>query len=229
MAKIYTSAVIVAAGTGKRMKSSVSKQFIEINSKPVAAYTIERFEEVEEVDEIIVVTGEEDIDYLKKEIVEKYNMKKVKAVVAGGSERQYSVYSGLRAVSNKTDIVLIHDGVRPFVRGCDIKNIIGQTRVNGACVLGVKVKDTIKMCNEDAVVVDTPKREVLWCAHTPQSFKYDIIMKAHEKAQADNFLGTDDSVLAERIGYKIKMVEGSYDNIKITTPEDLVIAKQLIQ
>lgn len=229
MAGIYTSAVIVAAGTGKRMKSSVSKQFIEINSKPVIAYTIKRFEDVDEVDEIIIVTGNEDIEYLKKDIVEKYCMKKVKAVIAGGSERQYSVYNGLRAVNERADIVLIHDGVRPFVRACDIKNIIEQTRVNGACVLGVRVKDTIKICDDDGIVNDTPERKFLWCAHTPQGFSYDIAIKAHEKAREDNFLGTDDSMLAERLGCKIKMVEGSYENIKITTPEDLIFAEQIIQ
>lgn len=228
MKKIKAGVVIVAAGSGKRMKSKRAKQFIEIKNKPIAAYTIEKFEDAESVDEIVIVTGEEDIVYFQNEIIKRYGFKKVKAVVKGGSERQYSVYCGLKEIDSGTDVVLIHDGVRPFVKTEEIEHIAEKTMEYGACVLGVKVKDTIKICDEAGNVTNTPKRELLWAAHTPQSFKYNIIMKAHKKAYEDGFLGTDDSMLAERLGVKIKMLEGSYENIKITTPEDLLTAERII-
>lgn len=228
MEKVKASVVIVAAGSGKRMKSKVAKQFIEIKNKPVVAYSIEKFEGSDNISEIVIVTGENDIDYFKSEIIEKYGYKKVKAVVKGGSERQYSVYNGLKALDEKTDIVLIHDGVRPFIKPEEIDKLIDETIIHKACVLGVKVKDTIKVCDEKGFVKDTPKRELLWSAQTPQVFNYSLIMEAHKRAEEEGFLGTDDSMLAERMGYKIKMVEGSYENIKITTPEDLIIAEGLV-
>ena len=228
MEKVKASVVIVAAGSGKRMKSKVAKQFIEIKNKPVVAYSIEKFEGSDNISEIVIVTGENDIDYFKSEIIEKYGYKKVKAVVKGGSERQYSVYNGLKALDKKTDIVLIHDGVRPFIKLEEIDRLIDEARIHKACVLGVKVKDTIKVCDENGFVEDTPKRELLWSAQTPQVFDYSLIMEAHKKAEEEEFLGTDDSMLVERMGYKIKMVEGSYENIKITTPEDLIIAEGLV-
>lgn len=228
MKKINASAIIVAAGSGKRMNSKIAKQFIEIKNKPVVAYSIEKFENTESVSEIVIVTGKNDIDFIKNNIIKKYNYKKVKAVVEGGAERQNSVYNGLKLVDKKTDIVLIHDGVRPFVKIEEIESLIKETMVFKACVLGVKVKDTIKLCDENGFVKDTPRRELLWSAQTPQSFTYELIMEAHKKAVSEGFLGTDDSMLVERMGQKIKMLEGSYENIKITTPEDLLIAEKFI-
>ncbi len=226
MSKIRASVIIAAAGSGKRMKSDIPKQFIKINGKPIAAYTIEKFEAVDEICEIIIVTGKGDIDFFENEIIKKYKYKKIKAVVAGGEQRQHSVFNALTEADKSCDVVLVHDCARPFVSEQDIKKIINETILNDACVLGVKLKDTIKMCDERGFVEKTPNRELLWAAQTPQCFKYDIIMKAHLKAKEDGFLGTDDSMLAERIGIKVKMVEGSYDNIKITTPEDLFAAEK---
>lgn len=216
-----TSVIIVAAGIGKRMGTTVAKQYLTLRDKPILYYTLNAFEQIEMIDRIIVVTGKADIDYVQNEIINKYNIKKAEKPIAGGSERQYSVYNGLMALNPLTDIVLIHDGVRPFVKKEDIKNLIAQTRKNKACLLGVKVKDTIKICDENGFISDTPNRNMLWQAQTPQAFSYDLITEAHKKAQKEGFLGTDDAMLVERLGYKIKMVEGSYTNIKITTPEDL--------
>lgn len=220
-----TSVIIVAAGVGKRMGSSIPKQFLELNGKPILHYTIDTFEK-SVVNEIIIVTNKENIDYVKNEIALPF--KKVKAVVAGGSERQYSVYNGIKTVDKNCDIVLIHDGVRPFVTQDNINDIIAETAENSCCVLGMPIKDTIKMCDENGFVSSTPQRSLVWQAQTPQAFKYDLILNAYEKAMSDDFLGTDDSMLVERLGYKIKMVKGSYQNIKITTPDDINIGNSIL-
>lgn len=223
------SVIIVAAGSGKRMKSAIAKQYLDLKGRSILSYTVDVFEKSPIVGEIILVTGKEEIDYVKSEIVEKYKFNKVKAVIEGGSERQYSVENGLKSVDKSCDAVMIHDGVRPFIDSESICVLAEKTIKYGACVLGVPAKDTIKICDENGFVSDTPERKLIWHAQTPQSFKYDIIADAYKKANEDGFLGTDDSVLVERTGCKIKMVEGSYDNIKITTPEDLYVGERILE
>lgn len=222
------SVIICAAGVGKRMNSVIAKQYIELKGKSILVHTVDAFEKSDDINEIVIVTGKEDIDFVNENIVKKYGYKKIKNIVAGGKERQNSVYNGLNAVSEDTDIVLIHDGVRPFISCQDIHKIIEETKIHKACVSGVRVKDTIKVCDNEGNIVSTPDRAALWSAHTPQSFEYSLIKKAYEKAFEDNFLGTDDSMLAERIGVKVKIVEGSYYNIKITTPEDLFMGENIL-
>ena len=223
------SVIIVAAGNGKRMKSAIAKQYLDLKGRSILSYTIDKFEESPVVNEIILVTGKDEIEYVKTEIIDRYGFTKVKSIVEGGSERQYSVENGLNNVSDDCDIVMIHDGVRPFIEGNSIATLVEDTAKFGACVMGVFVKDTIKLCDENGFVVDTPDRNLLWHAQTPQCFKYDIIKKAYQKAKEDNYLGTDDSMLVERTGQKIKMIEGSYDNIKITTPEDLYVGERVLE
>lgn len=223
------SVIIVAAGSGKRMKSAIAKQYIELKGRTILSYTVETFEKSDYIDEIILVTSSEAIDYVNENIVQKYNFKKVKAVVEGGKERQDSVYNGLKNVSNDCDVVLIHDGVRPFVGDSYIAKLESIAMELGACVLGAPVKDTIKVCNSEGYITDTPERSTLWLAQTPQCFKYDIIMKAYEKAYNEGYTGTDDSMLVEKTGVKVKMVEGDYNNIKITTPEDLYIGEVILE
>ncbi len=221
--------IIVAAGSGKRMKSAIAKQYIELKGRTIISYTIETFNNSENIDDIILVTSSDAVDYVKSEIVEKYRFKKVRAVVEGGEERQDSVYNGLKAVESDTDVVLIHDGVRPFVADKYIAQLESVAMEFGGCVLGAPVKDTIKVCDSEGYITDTPKRETLWLAQTPQCFKYDVIMKAYEKAEQEGYRGTDDSMLAERLGIKIKIVKGDYENIKITTPEDLYIGEVILE
>ena len=223
------SVIIVAAGNGKRMKSAIAKQYLDLKGRSILSYTIDKFEESPVVNEIILVTGKDEIEYVKDEIIDRYGFTKIKSIVEGGSERQYSVENGLNNVSDDCDIVMIHDGVRPFIEGNSIATLVEDTAKFGACVMGVFVKDTIKLCDENGFVVDTPDRNLLWHAQTPQCFKYDIIKKAYQKAKEDNYLGTDDSMLVERTGQKIKMIEGSYDNIKITTPEDLYVGERVLE
>lgn len=221
--------IIVAAGSGKRMRSAIAKQYIELKGRTILSYTIETFNNSENINDIVLVTSSDAVDYVRREIIEKYGFDKVRTIVEGGAERQDSVYKGLKAVDSDTDVVLIHDGVRPFVADKYIAELESIAMEFGGCVLGAPVKDTIKVCDSEGYITDTPKRETLWLAQTPQCFKYDIIMKAYEKAEKEGYRGTDDSMLAERLGIRIKMVKGDYDNIKITTPEDLYMGEVILE
>lgn len=225
----FVSVVIVAAGLGKRMKADINKQYLLLKNKPIVAHTIEKFENNDYIDEIIVVTREDEINYCKEFVVDKYKFKKIKKIVSGGSERQDSVYNGLKNCSSDTKIVLIHDGVRPFIKGEEIEEIIKETLENNASVIGVRVKDTIKIVNNNNTIIDTPNRETLFAVHTPQAFEYKLIMKAHKTCESKGWIVTDDSSLVERLGIKVKMIEGSYDNIKITSPEDLYVAQSILE
>ncbi|MCD8157349.1 MAG: 2-C-methyl-D-erythritol 4-phosphate cytidylyltransferase [Clostridiales bacterium] len=213
-----TGAVIAAGGMGKRMGAGFPKQFILLDDKPILLHTAKRFEKCSEIDEIIVVT-EKDSIALTKEILK--GIKKLKAVVPGGAERQNSVFNGLNALSEDIDYVLIHDGVRPFIENSNILKIIEEVKVYKACVMGVKTKDTIKICTPEGIVADTPKCDLLWNAQTPQAFEVKLIKEAYRRIIEKGISVTDDSMAAEYMGIKVKMTEGSYSNIKITTPEDL--------
>lgn len=229
MNNVKCTVIIPAAGKGKRMKNDKSKQYIELDGKPILAYTIDVFEKCNEIQNIILVVGKDEVDYCRKEIVEKYNYQKIIAILEGGKERQDSVYEGIKKVPEDSDIVLIHDGARPFIGAEQIKQTIDDGIKYGACVLGVKVKDTIKVVDDDNNIVDTPNRNNLWAIQTPQTFKKELIALAYQKAQNDNYCATDDSMLVEKyLDIKIKIVEGLYSNIKITTIEDLIIAKNFI-
>lgn len=213
--------IIVCSGIGKRMNSNVPKQFIKVNDKPIVCYTIDKFENCNYIDEIIIVTNKEYIDYFKNSIINDYNYKKISAVIEGGKERLNSVYNGINYIEyNEDSIVLIHDGVRPFIDEKDIINIIEETKMYNACILGVKVKDTVKIC-KDGFIQTTPNRENIWLAQTPQAFKYNIIKEAYEYAFNNNLFVTDDASVVENFGFKVKIIEGNYSNIKITTKEDL--------
>lgn len=219
--------VIVAAGTGSRMNMGINKQFIKLEGKEIIAYTIEKFYNNSNIEDIVVVVKEDESEFFKKEILDKYNFKNVK-IAYGGKERQDSVYNGLKLLDEKCDVVLIHDGARPFVSDKIIDKSIEEAKEHKAIVVGVPVKDTIKVIDNDKNIVDTPNRSVLWAVQTPQTFDYNILIDAYKDAFKNKFYGTDDSMLVERIGYKVKMLEGSYNNIKITTQEDLNIGSQIL-
>ena len=220
--------VIVAAGTGSRMKMGINKQFIKLEGKEIIAYTIEKFYNNSNIEDIVVVVKEDESEFFKKEIIDKYNFKNIK-IAYGGKERQDSVYNGLKLLDKKCDVVLIHDGARPFVSDKIIYNCIEEVKEHKAIVVGVPVKDTIKIIDNDKNIVDTPNRSVLWAVQTPQTFDYNILIDAYKDAYKSGFYGTDDAMLVERIGYKVKMVEGSYNNIKITTQEDLSVGSQILK
>lgn len=222
------SVVIVSAGRGSRMKADINKQFLKLKGKEVIAHTIDKFYNNKNIDEIVVVVKEDEADFFRRNIIDKYGYKNIK-IAFGGKERQDSVFNGLKAVNERCDIVLIHDGARPFVTDEIIKNSIECAKKNKCVIVGVPVKDTIKIINKDNEVCDTPNRSTLWSIQTPQVFEYSSIIKAHQRAKEENYYGTDDSMLMEYFGYNVKVVEGSYNNIKITTPEDLKIGEEILK
>ena len=220
------SAIVLAGGRGKRMNYHKSKQFIEIKGKPVLVYTLEKFIYNKSIDEVILVLPEDEVDYCKKEVLQRYSLK-VDRIVIGGKERQDSVFNALEAME-KADIVLIHDGARPFINEKIIEEGIKYANIYGAAAPGVTPKDTIKVKNEDNISVDTPDRNMLVAVQTPQCFKYDEIYQCHRKVKEENAIVTDDTSVVERYGHKVYLYEGDYTNIKITTPEDLILAERLI-
>ena len=209
------------------MKRDINKQFIKLDGKEIIAYTIEKFYKSEDIDDIVIVIKENEEKYFIENIINKYGFDNIK-LAYGGKERQDSVYNGIKKLNSNCEIVLIHDGARPFVNEDIIKNSIEEAKENNAVVVGVPVKDTIKVVDSDGNIVDTPNRSLLWSVQTPQSFKYEIITKAYEYAYSNDYYGTDDAMLVEHIGYNVKMIEGSYDNIKITTEEDLHFGIQIL-
>lgn len=222
------TAIIMAAGKGKRMQTTVSKQFLPIGGKEILAWTVEVFEKSPLVQKILLMAsadGKEDVQALW----DTYGWKKVAAVLEGGKERQNSVANGLAFVENDTDIVLIHDGVRPFVTEEMIADSIAAAQQFGSTVIGVPAKDTIKVCSPEGMAIETPDRSTLWQIQTPQTFQRDLIIQAYQKADKEGFLGTDDASVAEFAGHQVKVVMGSYRNIKITTKEDLIIAEAFLK
>lgn len=222
------SAIIPAAGSGVRMGIGIKKPYLKIGSKPILAHTLQVFEKSFLVDYIFVVVSDEDIEHCKDEVINPYNFHKVADVLAGGKTRQASVFNGIQRTSDDTDIIIVHDGVRPFITEKIIETSVESAFQWGAAVVAVPVKDTIKVADNDNFVSSTPDRSQLWAIQTPQVFRREILIKAHLYAQEQNIDATDDSALVEKLGYKVKLVMGSYRNIKITTPEDLVIAEAFI-
>lgn len=223
-----TGAVIVAAGRGSRMGTRESKQFLPLRGKPVLALTVELFERIKEIEEIVLVVGEQDCSRCEA-YAQTYGWRKVRRIMAGGAERQDSVYRGLQGLSPGVDWVLIHDGVRPFVTPEKIKSCREAALTYGAAVLAVQTKDTIKLVDDTGRIVSTPDRRSLWAVQTPQAFRLSLIREAHERARAAQFTGTDDATLVERMGHPVQIVEGDYRNIKLTTQEDLLWATWLLE
>jgi len=224
-------AVIPAAGMGKRMGAAINKQYLLLDGRPILAHTLAVFQGCELIAGIILVTPQEEIPFCQTEVVERYGLSKVLSIVPGGAERQNSVMNGLQALqglAQDSDVVLIHDGVRPFITPALIVQSIQIAAGGSGALVAVPAKDTIKVVH-NGQVIDTPNRATLWQAQTPQSFRFDQIMNAHQQAHQSGFLGTDDCSLVERDGGSIRIVQGSYRNIKITTPEDLVLAEAFLQ
>ena len=224
------TAIVLAAGQGKRMHSKIQKQFLEIGGKPVLYYSLHCFQESTLIRDIILVTGEEMISYCEQEIVKKYGFSKVRKVTAGGKERYDSVYAGLLCCQD-TDYVYIHDGARPFITEEMVQRGYEAVKRNNACVMGMPSKDTVKLADSSGYVKETPDRKIVWNIQTPQIFSYDLIRGAYESIRKKDMTGvTDDAMVVEQeTGTKILLVEGSYQNIKITTPEDLAIAEAFLR
>ncbi len=220
-------AIVPSAGLGKRFGPGTNKPFYPLLDKPLIVWALEVFEKMGEIVEVVPVLKEADME-AGVEIFEQYNLSKIRRIVPGGRERQDSVYNGLKAAKGKADIVLIHDGARPLIDQGTVRDALSCIPGFDGVVVGVPVKDTIKEV-KDGVVRKTLKREAIWAVQTPQIFFYSSIMKAYQKAMEEGFYSTDDSALIERGGGKVKMVVGSYSNLKITTPEDITIAAFLLK
>ena len=223
------AAIVLAAGRGSRMNSGIQKQFMELGGYPLIYYALQVFEH-SSVDEVILVTGKNETDWCRREIVDKYGFCKVRSVVPGGSERYLSVYEGLRA-AQEPDIVLIHDGARPFVTQEIIERTIEAAVKHGSGIAAVRAKDTVKIADDEQYSVQTPARDHVWMMQTPQTFLYSDIRSAYEKVIAGNAQQvTDDAMVMEvAFGRSVKLVEGNYRNIKVTTPEDLEIADLFVK
>ncbi|KJF26038.1 2-C-methyl-D-erythritol 4-phosphate cytidylyltransferase [Clostridium aceticum] len=229
MQKGKNIAIIVAAGKGKRMGRELNKQYILLENKPIVAYTLEVFEESEHVDEVILVVGENEMSFAQDNIIEKYGFKKIKQVVSGGKERQDSVYRGLLAIKEQCEIVVIHDGARPFLEKELLKKAVETAENIGAAIIAVPVKDTIKVVSEEMEVIDTPNRSLMWAVQTPQVFRYALLKEAYGRLIEEGLCATDDAMVVEKYGHTVKVIQGNYENIKITTPEDLVVAEGILR
>lgn len=229
MKKEKNIAIVLAAGQGKRMNSSVPKQYLLLGNRPVLFYTLNAFQQSDIIDEIILVVGKGQIDYCKNEFADKYNFTKVSKIIEGGSERYLSVYCGIKEAQS-ADNIFVHDGARPFVTSDILIRSLEAVQQYGACAVGVPVKDTIKIADENGFISNTPDRSYVWAIQTPQVFRYDLILRAYEKLmESEETNITDDAMVVERmLGEKVRLVMGDYKNIKITTPEDLQIGEQYV-
>ncbi|MBE5831749.1 MAG: 2-C-methyl-D-erythritol 4-phosphate cytidylyltransferase [Butyrivibrio sp.] len=231
-----TVAVVLAAGSGSRMNSDVKKQYMEIGGKPLIYYSLKTFEE-SMIDDIVLVVSKGDIDYVRTEIVQKYGFDKVTAIVEGGLYRYHSVRLGLEAAAPDCDYAFIHDGARPFVTKDIILRALHAVKEYGACVVGMPVKDTIKIADEKGFAATTPDRNLTWMVQTPQVFSYKMILELYQRLDreegelmAKGINITDDAMVVEYFSdKKIKLVEGAYTNIKITTPEDIPAAEAILK
>jgi 2-C-methyl-D-erythritol 4-phosphate cytidylyltransferase len=223
-------ALIPAAGMGKRMGASINKQYLQLDGLPIVARTISVFEDSPLIEAIYLVIPADEIPYCREHVVAACGFRKVVEIVPGGRERQNSVMNGLNAMRRDVaddDVVLIHDGVRPLISPQLLRESIETARNSDGALVAVPAKDTIKTVR-DGIIIETPPREMLWQAQTPQSFRFATIYAAHRAAELEGFMGTDDASLVERRGGVVRIVRGDYRNIKITTPEDLVLAEAFL-
>lgn len=222
------NAIIVAAGKGVRMGAKLRKQYLNLAGRPILSHTLHRFSVCAAVDQICMVVPQNDFDYCRDQVLMPAGAKKPVQLVAGGYERQQSVFRGLKELGQKEGLVAIHDGVRPLIDPALIEDCIRGAAVSGACIPGIPIADTIKRADRKGHITATVKRNGLWLIQTPQVFEYRIIMEAHKRARRDGYAGTDDASLVERIGYPVDIISGSKTNIKVTNKEDLSMAAALL-
>ncbi len=229
------AAIITAAGKGTRIKSNISKQFIHLFNKPILAHTIRSFQKSKKVNEIYVTVSEEHFDLCEKEILAKNDFTKVKGLVIGGETRQDSVFNALKIIPTKCRIVSVHDGVRPLISPEEIDYLVNNLirynkkddRIRGI-IIASPAYETVKKIKDDGTIDFTVQRSTVCMAQTPQTFFYDDLLEAHKKANSEGYIGTDDASLMERMGWKVKVVIGKHENIKVTTPMDLFLAELIM-
>ena len=223
------TALIPAAGMGKRMGKAMAKQFLPLGDKPMLSHTLLVFQRSSEIDEIIPILSEDDMEMCLKDVIEAFHITKVRTLVVGGRERQDSVYNGLRKVEKDAAVVLVHDGVRPFVTQQMIRECVEAARQGDCVAVGVPLKDTVKEVDRAGIVRRTLERSRLWAIQTPQAFPLRVLRQAYDESYKKKVFGTDDATLVERAGNSVRVIMGSYENIKITTPEDLILAEEILK
>lgn len=223
----FISCIVAAGGSGTRMQADINKIFLDLRDMPILAHTLMILNNHEEIDELILVTAERDIPGCR-DIQEEFHIDKLKVITRGGVTRQESVQNGLLEVSEHADLVLIHDAARPLVTDDVIHQVIEGVRGVGAAATGVPCKNTLKITNDEGIIVETPDRSHLYEIQTPQGFRRDLITEAHKRAKEQNLSATDDCYLVEQMNHPVKITEGDYQNIKITTPEDILLAEQIL-
>ncbi len=224
-----TSAIVVAAGKGMRMNDQRRKQYLMLCDRPIVGHTLLAIQSCNLIKRIILVVPAQDLDFCRQKILIPLKLYDQVQLVAGGEERQDSVFNGLQSIDDKEGLVVIHDGVRPFITADQLADCINEARETGACILGMPASETVKQADGFGCIAKTLDRAVLWLAQTPQVFDYKIINKAHQIARKTGYKASDDAVLVERLGYKVKIIPGAASNIKITTPEDLRMGEAIIR
>ncbi len=225
---MFVTVIIPAAGFGERMGATISKQFLLLDGKPILAHTVERFQQCTAINEIIIATQKKSFSVIE-EIQKKYLLSKLRSPIEGGERRQDSIANALKVIDPRTEIIAVHDAVRPFVHTKEILQSIETATYYGASIVAVRAKDTMKKAATDGRVEETLNRSSLWSVQTPQTFRREILLEAYDNAAKENITATDDSFLVEKIGISPIIVEGSYENIKITTPDDLLLAELLLK
>jgi 2-C-methyl-D-erythritol 4-phosphate cytidylyltransferase len=223
-----TVALVPAAGRGLRMGGTVPKQFLAIGGLPLVVHSLRVLQAAPSIDSIVLAVPPSDIAYCQTDIVKAHDFNKVTEVVAGGKERQDSVRLALEAVGSEAKIVLVHDAVRPFLTVRMVEDVVKAAQETGAAIIAVPMRDTVKQVNADRLIERTVDRQPLWLAQTPQAFRKDWLQEAHQKAQAEGVVATDDAYLLERMGRRVMVVEGSGENIKVTRPEDMIIGEAIL-
>ncbi len=225
------AAIIAAAGLGRRMQQDTPKTYLRLAGKPILIHTLEIFEKVPEVQEVLVVVHPEDLEFCQEEVIDPYPLKKVLRLVPGGKERQDSVYHALKVLKKEAeglDIILVHDGVRPLVDPSLVGKVVVAARRHGGAILGIPCQDTLKRVNSKGVVVDTVDRQELWQVQTPQAFQAALLWRAYQEAMERGFYATDEAALVEALGETVVVVTGTCLNLKITTPDDLKMAEAIL-
>ncbi len=221
-------ALVPAAGRGHRMGSNTPKQFLTLGGLPLLVHSLRILEASPAISSIVLAAPQADLDYCKRDIVEKYGFKKVRQIVTGGAERQDSVRFGLAAVGAEAEIVLVHDAVRPFLTAGMVAQVVEAAAKHGAAIVAIPMRDTVKRVGSDGLIDETVDRKPLWLAQTPQAFKRALLEDAHARALQSGFRATDDAQLVEQLGHRVAIVEGSTDNIKVTRPEDLAVGESIL-
>ncbi|MGQ9687956.1 MAG: 2-C-methyl-D-erythritol 4-phosphate cytidylyltransferase [Desulfobaccales bacterium] len=224
-------AIIAAAGLGRRMQQDIPKTYLHLAGKPILLHTLEVFEQVPEVDEVLVVVHPEDLEFCQQEIIDPHPLKKVLRLVPGGKERQDSVYNGLIILHKEAEtveIILVHDGARPLVEPGLVSKVVAAARRYGAAIPGIPCQDTLKRVNSKGEVAETLDRRELWQIQTPQGFRAPLLWQAYQEARRREFYATDEAALVEALGKTVAVVPGSFLNLKITTPDDLWLAEAIL-